>query len=68
MAVHDPDVWQLANMLIERLGADASAHAAIKAKEAFSGGDREDAAVWTRIYAAVAELLRDELEPGERRH
>ena len=68
MAVHDPDVWQLASMLIERFGEEASAHAAAKAKEALADGDRDDAAVWSRIYAAVAELLRDELEPGERRH
>ncbi len=65
---HEPDVWQLANMLIDHFGDEAPAHAAMKTKEAFASGDGEDALVWAKIYEAVIEMLRGVPAEGELRH
>ena len=43
-------------------------HAAQRCDELMANGDTEGWSIWKRICAAVDELLRDELAPGERRH
>ncbi len=68
MPIADPDIWRAANSLIRRHGDDAPIHAAQRADELMAAGDTEGWSVWKRICSAVTELLRDELEPGERRH
>ncbi len=40
----------------------------MKADAMLDKGDLDGAAVWRRIVAAVNELQRAELEPGEQRH
>jgi hypothetical protein len=66
MTLTDPDIWRAANLLIRQHGQDAPIHAAQRTDELMAAGDIDGWSVWKRICAAVDELMRDELEPGER--
>ena len=68
MTTSDPDIWRAANLLIRQHGEESPIHAAQRADELMAAGDTEGWLVWNRICVAVDELMRDELEPGERRH
>ncbi len=41
---------------------------AMKADAMLDQGDLDGAAVWRRIVAAINDIQRSELKPGERRH
>lgn len=54
----DIDIWRAAKLLVDRHGADAAIHAAIRADELLDKGDADGQRVWLRIVKAVEELLR----------
>ncbi len=62
------DVYRSAHALIQQHGDAAAIEAAIKADAMLDKGDLDGAAVWRRIVAAINELQREELKPGERQH
>src|SRR6202007_2461985 len=43
----ESDIWRAARLLVDRLGADAHAHAADRARELLEIGDRAGHALWT---------------------
>jgi len=51
------DVWRAAKLLVDRLGADARAHAANRANELLEIGDRTGHALWADIIHALDSLL-----------
>jgi hypothetical protein len=51
------DIWKAAQLLVDRLGADARAHAANRASELLEIGDRAGHAVWAEIIGALDRLL-----------
>jgi hypothetical protein len=53
----EADIWRAAKLLVDRLGADARAHAANRASELLETGDRASHAVWTDIVRALDRLL-----------
>ena len=57
--INERDIWRAANVLIQQYGDTASLHAAQRADELLEKGDMEGRRQWQRIYAAIAELLRD---------
>ena len=62
------DIYRSAHALIQRHGEGAAIQAAMKADAMLDKGDLDGAAIWRQIVAAVNELQREKLEPGERRH
>ena len=62
------DVYRSAHALIQQHGDTAAIEAAMKADAMLDRGDLDGAAVWRQIVAAVNEIQREELEPGEQRH
>jgi hypothetical protein len=56
MPVSDREIWAAANLIIERLGAEARRKAARRAGDMLVRGDAEDHVVWLRIYRAIIEL------------
>ena len=64
----DLDVYRSAHALIQQHGEAAAIEAAMKADAMLDEGDLDGAAVWRQIVAAINELQREELKPGERRH
>ena len=57
MILPDNDLWRMAKRLIDVYGKDAIGEAAKRADEFQVAGDRENAAVWNRIFGFVTELL-----------
>ena len=57
-----------AKFLIDQHGEAAAIEAAMKADSMLDRGNRDGAAVWRRIVAAVNELQRKEPGSGERQH
>jgi hypothetical protein len=53
----EADIWRAARLLVDRLGADAHAHAADRARELLEIGDRAGHALWTEIIRALDRLL-----------
>lgn len=53
----EDDISQAAKLLVDRLGGDARAHAAIRAGELLKTGDRAGHALWTEIIRAIDHLL-----------
>ena len=64
--IDDLDIFQAADILIKRRGADAAIEAARRADELLAAGDPEACAVWRRILAAILELTRTTPAKGER--
>ena len=64
----DLDVYRSAHALIQQHGEGAAIQAAMNADAMLDKGDLDGAAVWRQIVAAVNDLQREKLEPGERRH
>ncbi len=53
----DLDVWRTAKLLVDKHGAEAPIHAAMKADAMLERGDMDGRAVWLRVVRAVKELL-----------
>ena len=64
----DLDIYRSAHALIQPHGEAAAIEAAMKADAMLDNGDLDGAAVWRLIVAAVNELQREKLIPGEKRH
>ena len=62
------DIYRSAHALIQQHGEAAAIEAAFRADAMLDKGDLDGAAVWRQIVAAVNEIQREELEPGEQRH
>lgn len=54
--IHERDVWQAAQMLIEQHGDGAAVQAATRLDEMRNAGDIDGQAVWAAIRKAVVEL------------
>jgi len=52
------DLWQAANLMVKRYGADAGAQAAMQADEFAAAGDLDGAATWRAILRVIEELGR----------
>jgi hypothetical protein len=52
----DRHIYQLANSLVARYGADAAVKAALRANAMIERGDRTGAAVWKRILRAIMKM------------
>ena len=59
------DVWRAAKVLIDKHGADAATHAAMKADDFLECGDVDGAAVWRRIVRAIGELSSSQPADGQ---
>ncbi len=66
--IPDLDIYRTAKLFVDKHGAEAPIHAAMKADAMLDKGDMEGKAVWLRIVAAINEIQRAEPGPGERRH
>ncbi len=64
----DIDVYRSATLLIDKHGAEASIHAAMKADDMLERGDMDGRAVWLRIVDAIKDMQRETPRPGEHRH
>ena len=64
--IPDLDILRAAQLLVKRHGADAPVVAAQRADELLAAGDLDGVAVWRSITRAVDELLRVELNVGEK--
>jgi len=64
--IDDLDIFDAADVLTKRHGADAAIDAARRADELLAAGDLEGCALWKRILAAVLELTRTTPAKGER--
>ncbi len=53
------EIWQTANMMVKRYGADAPIHAAMRADELLDEGDLDGAATWRAVLRAIDQLLSD---------
>ena len=53
----EADTWRAAQLLVDRLGADAHAHAANRANELLEIGDRAGHALWLDVIRALGRLL-----------
>ena len=62
------DIYRSAHALIQQHGDAAAIEAAMKADAMLDEGDLDGAAVWRQIVAAINELQRGKLKPGERPH
>ena len=54
------EIWQTANVMVKRYGADAPIHAAMRSDELLDEGDLDGAATWRAVLRAIDELLSDE--------
>ena len=68
MSIDDIDVYRSATLLIDKHGAEASIHAAMKADDMLERGDMDGRAVWKRIADAINDMQRETPRPGEHRH
>ncbi len=64
--MNDLDAYRCAKLLLDQHGAGAEIHATTRADELDASGDEAGRRAWMRILAAVDELRRIELRPGER--
>lgn len=58
------NIWRSAQAMVKRYGADAAAHAAMRADELLAAGDLDGQAAWKRILAAIEAL--QQAAAGER--
>ncbi len=64
--ISDLDIYRTAKLLVDKHGAEAPIHAAMKADAMLDKGDMDGKAVWLRVVKAIEELLateRDENTP-----
>ncbi len=54
--ITDCEIWQAANAMIKRYGADAAGEAEFRADQLLVEGDADGYAIWRRISAAVEGL------------
>ena len=54
--IPDREIWQAANLMIKRIGADAGTQAAMRADELLDAGDVEGAATWRAILRAIDQV------------
>ena len=66
--ISDLDVYRSAQLLVDKHGAEAPIHAAMKADDMLERGDLDGKAVWIRILKAVRELLDQGLKEDEAVH
>ncbi len=59
------DIYRTAKLLVDKHGAEAPIHAAMKADAMLEKGDMDGRAVWLRVVRAVEELQRAEPAAGE---
>jgi hypothetical protein len=57
--VHDPDIYRVARLLIDRQGEGASQWAAERVDESLVGDDVTGITMWSAIGRAIDELRRD---------
>ncbi len=55
--VIDLDIYRTAKLLVDKHGAEAPIHAAMKADAMLDKGDMDGRAVWRRVIKAIEELL-----------
>jgi hypothetical protein len=55
--IREIDIWRVANLMLKRYGDEADIETAIRAEELFEEGDHNGAAVWRRVFDAIAQLL-----------
>ncbi len=58
--VDDLDIYRTAKLLVDKHGAEAPIHAAMKADAMLDKGDMDGRAVWLRVIKAIEELLATE--------
>ena len=70
MAHHspEPDVWQMAVLMEERYGADATLESAVLAEHLLADGDWQPAEKWHRIRDAIEWLQAKAPLQGEAVH
>lgn len=70
MARHSPefDVWQMALLMEERYGADATLESAVLAEHRLEDGDCRGAAMWHRVRDAIEWLQAKAPARGEAVH
>lgn len=59
MMISHREIWQTANVMVKRYGADAPIHAAMRSDELLDEGDLDGAATWRAVLRAIDELLSD---------
>ena len=57
--VTDLDIYRTAKLFVDKHGAEAPIHAAMKADAMLDKGDMDGKAVWLRVVKAIEELLRN---------
>jgi len=57
------DIWRAAQLMLKRYGDNALEETAARANELALAGDRDGAATWRRIMAAVTQLANS-IPPG----
>ena len=53
------DIWRAANLMLKRYGEKAFEESITRADELAADGDRDGAAAWRRITAAVGQLANN---------
>ncbi len=53
----DLDIYRTAKLLVDKHGAEAPIHAAMRADAMLKRGDMDGAAMWRRVIKAIEELL-----------
>ncbi len=64
----DLDVYRTAKLLVDKHGAEAPIHAAMKADAMLDKGDMDGAATWRRVIKAVEEMLATKRRGGDALH
>ena len=62
--IPEREIWQAANLMIKRHGAEAAVHAAMRADELLAEGDIEGAATWRAVIRAIDQLQADKPTVG----
>lgn len=57
--MEDIEVWRSAHHMMKRYGDDAVARASSRADALLAAGNKDRAAVWQRIAAAIGEMERE---------
>ncbi len=63
--ISDLDVYRTAKLFVDKHGAEAPIHAAMKADAMLEKGDIDGQAAWLRILRAVKELLLAQPDKGD---
>ncbi len=65
--ISDLDIYRTAKLLVDKHGAEAPIHAAMKADAMFEKGDMDGRAVWLRVIKEIEELQHAERLAVDRR-